>query len=217
MVYRRRRSFRRRSNRRFGVRRSRFSRRRRIARAPRRNQLTVYKVKRLHPLPDITANSGTTANGHVWTFSLSDISSASKYTGLFSQYMLTYVKMTFIPTTTENTAPNSTSAMVYYAVDYDDAITPTQEHMTQKQGVRFRYCTRPWTIKLRPRVLHMIYESEATTGYSPRPRTWVSTADPTCPHYGVKLWFSTPAFTQSFRIQATYYFKFRGIGNGAST
>lgn len=183
----------------------------------RRNQSTVYKFKRLHAIPNFNINTAGTSNSVALTFALSDLPDYTKYTGLFQQFALTYVKLTVIPSANVNTAPASTSSMVYYAVDYDDSVAPDQEDMLSKQGVRMKYTLRPWTVKLRPRVLGMVYESGGTTGYSPRRHTWLSTNDATVPHYGVKMWFSTPASNMVFRVHATYYLKFKGLSAGANT
>lgn len=183
----------------------------------RRNQSTVYKFKRLHAIPNLNVNTSGSANAYAFTFALTDLPDYTKYTTLFQQYALTYIKMTVIPSADSNTSPGQTSSMVYYAVDYDDAVAPTQDQMLSKQGVRMKYTLRPFTIKLRPRVLGMVYESGGTTGYSPRRHTWLTTNDSTVPHYGVKMWFSTPAANMVFRVHATYYLKFKGISAGALT
>lgn len=150
-------------------------------------------------------------------FALTDLPGYTRFQGMFQQYSITYIKLQVIPSNNVNSNPAATIPMVYYAVDYDDNIIPTQDDMLLKQGVRSRMTMRPWSIKLRPRVLGMTYESTTTTAYSPRAFTWISTSDSSVPHYGVKMWFSAPSVDTIYRVHATYYLKFKGLSAGAST
>jgi len=157
-------------------------------------------------------------------FGLIDLPTFSEFTALFDQYKLNCVVVKFRFDHTPDPVMQAEAGYVYtqpilrWVVDDTDATAfTTVNAMTECQRYKFKTMMpgRDISIKIYPKLQRMLYEGVGVTGYSPA-RGWVSTADTSVPHYGLKWTVdaSAAAGTGSNRLgtvtmERTYYFSFR--------
>lgn len=161
--------------------------------------------------------------GTSYYFSLSDLASYTEFTALFDLYKLCGVRMSF---RWGAQAPANASVFVAPEMtivrDYDDGSVPgTKDVLLQYQGVKtyqLNACTsRPINYFIKPCLQKMVYKTVASTGYTPG-RAWLSTADPTVPHFGVKAFFDGSQNggvgtnrLGNLNITLTYYLAFKNV------
>lgn len=127
------------------------------------------------------------------SFSLDQCPSYSELVAVFDQYRITGVELSFWPTAQSVTNTNSAAAVVntpsrlVTAIDYDDAVVPSSSTALREYSTcQVHSITESFKMRITPAVSVMVYEGVGTTGYSPQWGTWISTNDPTVPHYGLK-------------------------------
>jgi len=77
---------------------------------------------------------------------------------------------------------------------------------------------RPLKVIIRPRIQKMLYETAATTGYTPG-TGWINMSDPNVPHYGIKYSYEIPNFNVGipphpryrYRIIQTVYYGIKNV------
>lgn len=206
------------------IRRRRFRRRpRRIPRPMRRMQPKIYSFKRNCELANITTTALVTPTEFAYNFKLSDLDNNSEFVGLFDQYRIKGVRITFYPpvnvsfVSTSN-APNPIGEF-YTALDYDDGTVPTGlADINQYQTCRRTYFNKPHTRYLKPLAVQSgVYQSGgALTGYRSLPsNTWFDCAYPNVIYYGVKGAYAISqanlATQLLIRVSCTYYLQFRKV------
>lgn len=158
------------------------------------------------------------ANAH--SFQLNQLPGVTEFSNLFDQYKITGAKITYTPTASEgiiNPAVNSSAALgysrVHSVIDYDDSNAPASEDALLEYGSH--KSTAPFQTHsrfIKPKVLHEIYRSLATTAYAPKGSTYLDMTNVDVPHYGLKVWVSAPntffgtANTISYKMYMTLYF-----------
>lgn len=192
MAYKRKRTYVPRSNK-----RARRVYRRRI---PRRtanggNRGTTYITR--HCTYTSVAGSDTVPTfGAAYTFSLGQLPSYTEFTNLYDRYTVTSIKYRWYI----DTDPMVVSATgkkffprINWVHDFTDSSTPGSknelEQYPRKREVFLsenRQSTRWFTLK--PATLASEYQGVGSTGYSPKWRQFLSTADYNVPHYGLKLY-----------------------------
>ncbi len=71
--------------------------------------------------------------------------------------------------------------------DYDDSVVPSSlDSLRQYSTCISRPVTSDFSYTIKPAVSVMAYEGVSATGYSPKWDQWISTNDPSVPHYGLK-------------------------------
>lgn len=203
---RRRRSFRRRPFRRS-------FKRRRTSRRARPNYM--FKIRAY------MGEHGVQVGGGVQTFQLSDINDASTFTQLYQEYKICAVKWEIIMGNNVNTFDDLTQTHNYLpllttAVDYSGSYgTVLPSMLSEYQNTRTQRMQGRITRYLKPRFLVQTYETLTSTGYKPS-RGYISTNDPTVPHYALLAYYSSPGVSpgvgtgQSYTQYITYYLKFKG-------
>lgn len=163
-------------------------------------------------MPSIVNGTGGTASSYA--FQLNAIPGISDFTTIFDFYKILMVKLQFKPRQTEQNNQIYLGDF-HYVVDYNDAELPSSpQEIMSRQGSRHRYMVgRPFSVVIKPRVSQMLYESAGTTGYRPIYAPWVNTQDSTVPHYGLKTFYTEPSVGTTIDVFATYYLRFKGIGN----
>lgn len=152
----------------------------------------IYKFHRFAAFNSIQAKALTTTYGATY-FSLDQVPGYTEFTALFDQYRITRVIAHFWPTALSVTNTNSSSTIVnvppriVHAIDYDDSVAPTSVNEVREYSTaRTNYSTEKFTRDFKPAVSRVVYEGVSSSGYSPDWDVWVSTNDPTVPHYGLK-------------------------------
>lgn len=173
---------------------------------------------------DISTTNVTDANQFgVMTFYINQLPSVTEFTSLFDQYKINCVvlKMRFL-----NQIPDRTDAGAgmfranfHYCIDYNDSAAYTT--IAQFAQVSNYKChalngERDWSIKIYPKAQKAIYQGLASTGYGPT-KTWINTADPAVPHYGLKYLIDINGggggenVIGSLQMQAKYYMSFKNV------
>lgn len=170
---------------------------------------------------DITMTSAVagSAQGFAYEWALSDVTNHEEFLNLFEEYRIVGVKYHMRPRLGINVATQTTDFGVLHVWrDHDDVNTPTaQAEYLQKQSVKSWNMNKPpanASIYIKPSILFQTYESTTSTGYSPKFGQWISSNDPSVPHYGLKMWWEdvTQGTNSSATVHATitYYLQFRG-------
>lgn len=155
-------------------------------------------------------------------FKLSSATDFGDFTALFDRYKITGIKLRFLYQSNianaDSTSGSNSLPLLNYSFDADDAGVPTSLDEVQRK----QYChqkilngNKTFSLYIKPRILKEVYASAVSTGYNSAPATWLDSAYPNIPHYGVKMWLNnwTPGNTKfnQLTIQPTYYFALKDI------
>lgn len=200
---------------RSGSRRSALS----ISRPMRKNSTGYLKIKQ-KVAQQLAVPVSSAELGTAFTFKLSDLLQATEFVRLFDSYRINGVKMTAAPLTNSDLTINP-SYKIMTAIDLDDDNTPTVPEMLQRSNVKIRTVTsggnNPQVFQTfcQPRYLTQIYETPTSTGYGQGARKqWLDCADPTIPHYGIKVVFDTDPnlnYEVIWQFYFTYYVEFKSL------
>jgi len=148
-----------------------------------------------------------------YSFSLNDLPNYTEFTALYDMYKINAVKISFIPQMTENISLSTVNnpianARFFSAIDKNDATAPVSLNELRE------YKTAKWTklLKTHTRYIHkpMILDSSS---YSISP--WVSTASPSTNYYGIKVGIEQMEATVStifvYKIEAKFYLSFKNV------
>lgn len=146
-------------------------------------------------------------------FTLGDLEGYTELTTLYDQFMITKVVVEFLWTITGSDAgvvgPNpSMSPYINCIRDYDDSVTPTSTTFRESGRVkRLRLNANSRSIiALTPAVLGMKYQSALSNSYGPQWKQRIDMANPTTPHYGLKLQLiKCPLRLGYVQVTAKYY------------
>lgn len=156
---------------------------------------------------------------HGKSFSLDEVRQSTHYKSLFEYYRINKVVCTI---RYKNVGPianlaaaapqyatfNEINPILIFKVDHNDVNTTTIDDMKNSMKCRRKMLTNnnpEFTIVLKPAVQAEAYKSAVTTTYVPKWGQWLSTADGTVPHYGLKLFaLGTNYVTDCGSIQISY-------------
>ena len=154
------------------------------------------------------------------TPTLASLSSYAEFTELFQQWRITRVKARWIPQDDVGTIDRGEPAVQIYvtthsrrgvAADFD-----TENEFLENPSFTTFKSNRSKTFYYVPNVLGEAYESSTTTGYMPAYKRWLTTNDPSVPHYGFHsyyLAYGTAPSNGTFlgKWVFTLYLQFKGI------
>lgn len=159
--------------------------------------------------------------GLFMTFSLADIYNSTSYQKLFEYYQLNKVivrcryKADGNPRTDVNSTTympvNEANPILWFKVDHNDANADTLDQMkasTRTKEVQLTNDKPNFDIVLKPSILQEAYKSSIASTYIPKWRQWLTTQDPSVPHYGLKMYATGPGAHSngSLVISRQYYF-----------
>lgn len=182
----------RRKNTRFAKKKRYVRRSRRISRRPRGVSNNVHHFKERFVLGVYQAPFTNADFHNGLQFSLGQCTNSSNLAGIYDQYRINKIAISFRPISTETTYQ---AGFVYpgkllVVKDTDDASALTsQESYYQHTDCKVmalasnRYLNMSFT----PSVLTEIYRSGVSTTYSPKFKQWVDMAHLDTPHYGIKF------------------------------
>lgn len=179
----------------------------------------------VHSLNTGTLTNGTTGSHFsstlAWTFQISDVQQWDHYKDLFEYYMIKKVVVDFRYKTAGNYG-NSSSTSVFnevnptllFKVDHNDIVGETVGDMLESCRTRKKQLTNSkpnFTITLKPAIQTELYKTAISSAYAPKWNTWLSTADETVPHYGLKVQITCPNISSgidfgSIEISKRIYF-----------
>lgn len=153
----------------------------------------------------MTVAQESSASGLFRSFTLSQCLQASHYKELFEYYRINKVVLEFrykgaaIPayttingtSTTNNEIQNEINPVLYFKVDHNDESADSLNVLKESMRTREHQFTnnKPnFTIQIKPAILTESYKTTISTAYAPKWGQWLSTADDTVPHYGLKAY-----------------------------
>jgi len=131
------------------------------------------------------------------TTSFSQLVQSSDFSGLFDQYRIQKVILTFqlitnvdAPTVTNSTSttnPTNWFPKLWYIPDYDGGADETIASIKERQGVRCKIMRPNSTIRISytPKCRVLTYSTASSTGYSPR-NIKIDMTDTNVEHFGLK-------------------------------
>lgn len=161
------------------------------------------------------------------SFSLDSIYNSVSYQKLFEYYKINKVVVTLrykadgqvrqdsVVTSSPGTqSVNEVNPIVYFKIDHNDINADTLDQMKasmRTKEVQFRNNRPKIDIVLKPAILEEAYKSSIASTYVPKWGQWLTTLDPSVPHYGIKMYAVGPgaASTSSYGsilVQKTMYF-----------
>lgn len=161
----------------------------------------------------IDCNNADSAIYRGLQFTLADLEGYTELTTLYDQFMITKVVIEMLWTITGSDAgvvgPNpSMSPYVNCIRDYDDSSTPTATSFRESGRIKRMRLTanRRHIITLTPAVLGVKYKSITGSAYGPMWKQRIDMADPTTPHFGLKLQLiKVPLRLGYVQVTAKYY------------
>lgn len=211
--------------RRFGRSKRRFKKRynRRLRRPRFSRKRPTYMFKRcLHGVYDgssvVTTFSVPGGGGNFVVspqFKLNDLPGVSELISLYDQYKINAVKLELIPQSNINEFIGETIPYIHSVLDYDDSVllanvNEAYEYQSLKSTTAFRKHTR----YLKPFYLSMGLNSLATTVPVAPKRSWISTAQSSVIHRGVKIIIEDSASANvdlQIRVKTTFYLQFKNV------
>ena len=180
----------------------------------------------------ITIANENVAVGLFKQFSLSQCNQVGYYTELFEYYKINKVVVEFkykgastpaystVPASSAGThatyaleIKNEINPVVYFKVDHNDITSDTLATMKESMRTHEHQFSnnRPnFSIQLKPAIQVEAYKSALSTTYMPKWGQWLSTADDTVPHYGLKCYavagLANNANMGSIEVQTKIYF-----------
>lgn len=166
-------------------------------------------VERTAPSVLVVANESS-ASGLFQPFTLDQCLQASSYKDLFEYYRIDKVVVEFrykgaqtpayttVPATSSGSQAsyameinNEINPVLYFKVDHNDVSAQSLNDMKESMKTREVQLTNSkpnFTIQLKPALQMEAYKSSITTTYIPKWGQWLSTADGSVPHYGLKVY-----------------------------
>jgi len=142
--------------------------------------------------------------GLFMSFAIQDVYNATEYMRLFEYYKLQKVIVTLrykcalqvrqdsVVTTSPGTqSVNEVNPLVFFKVDHNDITADSLATLKSSARTREKQFTNnnpKMDIVLKPALLEEAYKSSIASTYIPKWGTWLTTADPSVPHYGLKMY-----------------------------
>lgn len=185
--------------------------------AKNKNQMVMYKnvnpnvrlIKRNANQGDINCTLNAETYG-AFTFQLNNVPKVADFTGLFDQYKINAISLTFYPQLTEASSivavTSIQNARVFTAIDSNDAAVPTAlNDIREYDNCEVHSATEVFSVYIdKPKFVDAT--GALRTGY-------ISTASPGILHYGLKYAIETlnpgSAGAYVFRVEAVYYMSFK--------
>lgn len=191
-----------------------------------------YNFTRHWTAPGITIQSGNsrTYASDVHTFALDQLPTFSEFINLYDQYRICAVKMKIFPSFNMNQVTGTAAlangitdlGRVWTVIDHDDdtafpASAAGLDAIREYQNVK---CTRGNRIHSRyfkPSCLTDIQDSGGATAAAPKFKQWISTQNPSVPHYAIKIFYDSDvsngsAFTVgTLRLECKFYLQFKNV------
>ncbi len=159
------------------------------------------------------------------TFSLDQIYNSASYQRLFEYYRINKVVITLrykadlnvrqdtVTTSQPGTnAVNEANPVVWFKVDHNDINADTLDVMkssTRTKEMQFTNNRPKLQIVLKPAIQSESYKSLTASTYVPKWNQWLTTQDPSVPHYGIKMYCTGPAAQTYGGIVMTKKFYFQ--------
>jgi len=161
------------------------------------------------------------ANGYfVIPFEMTDVDQSASFAGVFDQYRIDKIEVKITPemnalNDVNVASPNATNPMIYVALDFDDANTPTSlAYIRQYDNVQSAvYADGGFFITILPSFTPALWSGGAFTAYAVERAGWIDASNLSVPHFGLKgcITALTAGSTQqvNWYLTAKYFMSFR--------
>ncbi len=153
------------------------------------------------------ASSAGGAASAAYSFQLSDLSGVSDLSNVFDLYRIVEVELRCIPVITECLSGTPVDALLYSAVDFDDANAIAVSALEQYETCKVTKPTGELKYTIRPRAALAAY-SGTFTSYANLGNMWIDMASTGVQHYGVKLATNTATNAQTWKVVCRYVVEF---------
>lgn len=165
------------------------------------------RATRLADLSQAAADQGFQAS-----YLLSGVPNSSEFTALYDCYRIDKVEITFV-FDLGSAATTSYYPRIVFAPDFNDSTPPTTEtdvlQYSQARSYQFSDANRELTISIVPRVAKTVYRTAVTSAYGwDSTRTWLDTAYPDIPHFGLKFFVNNYNSTSFGGTKLRYYTRY---------
>lgn len=184
-----------------------------LARVPRRVPLARQShsfVERVIEQDNLPINGA----GFFKTFQLADIYNSVSYQKLFEYYRIDKVIVTLrykaalnpelalhnVSGSSSTMTVNESNPVIYFKIDHNDISADTLDQMkasTRTKEIQFTNNKPTLDIVLKPAILEEAYKSSIATTYVPKWGQYLTSQDPSVPHYGLKM-YATGQAAQSY-------------------
>lgn len=148
---------------------------------------------RLDSIAALVQSNTSDQTGHL-SFNLGQCPGSGPYQNLYHQYRIVKVKLQFIPCNMQSRfnladpeKPTDTfTPSLYTSINRTStAFANNVSKIMSMNSCRYTLAGRTHSRTLTPSSLDQVYESSVTTAYAPEYKQWLSTDDPTVPHFGL--------------------------------
>jgi len=157
-----------------------------------------------------------------YTFSLSKLPNYTEFTALFDRYRINGVLIEFMPAVDSFSTQPGVSMTAFALPQVRTIIDHTEDgapanfnEMYQYKNCKMTQGNRIHKRFLKPAVLTSAFETAVSTAYIPKWKQWITTDDPTTPHYCIKYGInalpSAAMGTLYYRVYTTYYFQCKDL------
>jgi len=181
-------------------------------------------IKRMVEFPPFTmSTSAFTWTNANYAFKLVDVPSFGELTGLFDQYRILKVKLTWIPHWKDvpiNTefAVGAATPIIFITKSLDGTqnLSTKLEAFQDSSIVRVAEPRKNFSLSLTPNVQFEVQTALTIAGAAPKGNTWLDTENPNVNHYGAAIGgyipqtFGTPLINPNvYTIQCEYTMEFK--------
>ena len=205
MVYRRKRTYRRKYPRRKRVYKRRVTRRK-------YSGGKIFAFKRKFEATGVIVMPGT-AFSQIYSFSLGNVPSSTDYTNLFDMYRITGVKLTITPNTDSNDLLSVGKFNMFSVIDYNDLSTITVVQAEQYQNCKRTISTRVHSRYIKPKIAIQQSDVSATAFTASYRAPWISTTNINVAHGFIKMIsdVNPNAVNVVFKVDCTMYMQFKNV------
>lgn len=206
----RRRTYKRKSRRKFYKKKTMYKRRNAITRQ-------VHWFKRRAGVSVILGNGVTNSQFLGYNFTLSSVINAGEFSALFDQYKITGISLKFYLSRSMSNAAqvNGVRPRLYIITDYDTSTPPASfDELREYSNCRIWNfdSEKPFTYFFRPKILNEVYRTAISTGTAPVRPPWISTSHLDLQHFGIRLGVENIFDADiSIVIEPTFYFGCKNV------
>lgn len=167
----------------------------------------------------LTGNDAIFSGDAATTFSLSHVAGSGELVSLFDNYRIVKVLYRWVLLRNPDFATGANNKGLYPRIvwrhDFNDQLPINRTQMYQGSNIKEVYFTDSYQktkwYSLNPASLVQMYESSTTSAYQPRWRQWMDTSDNTAPHYGIKYCWDQLFTGVNVRLEAKIIMECKGI------
>lgn len=159
----------------------------------------VFTMVKTYERTQILSTSGIPTQG-AYFFDYNSINDSGSLTGVFDQYRIAMVEVTFLPDAQVSTSGTTAGPLFASAVDKDDVTSISLLQLGDYPGAIVTMSVKPHVHTFVPSAALAAY-SGTFTSYSIVDAPWIDVASPSVQHYGVKYAFSAATQVAAYEVR----------------